>query len=136
MENLINTRAFESLKRVMTHWGFNDTEAAIYALLALSRKQMTAKDLAEIIGRAYSSVVNELNKLIRYGLVERSKTNKCYEYSAVIDLIQILRRERAMVRRLLTEVKECLDKIDMENEEFKEHLEEAIEYLGKLDMEV
>ncbi len=136
MRDLINTRAFESLKHVMTHWGFNDTESAIYALLALSRKEMGAKEIAESIGRAYSSVVNELNKLIRYGLVTRRKIDKCYEYSAVIDLIQILRRERAMVRRLLTEVKECLDKIEVENEEFKEHLEEAIEYLGKLDREV
>ncbi len=134
MRDIMETRAFQSLKDVMIHWGFGDTEASIYALLALSPGSMTAKEIAEKIGRAYSSVVNELNKLIRHGMVTRSKGEKCYHYSAVIDVIKIIRNERRKVINLLTQVMEDLENVkDNSVDELKRHLEEAIKYLGKLE---
>ncbi len=136
MRKIMETKAFQSLKDVMIHWGFGDTEASIYALLALSARPMTAKEIAENIGRAYSSVVNELNKLIRHGMVTRSKGEKCYHYSAVIDVIKIIRNERRKVINLLTEVKNDLEEVyDESILELKNHVEEALKYLGELDRE-
>ncbi len=136
MRDIMKTKAFQSLKDVMIHWGFGDTEASIYALLALSAKPMTAKEIAEKVGRAYSSVVNELNKLIRHGMVTRSKGEKCYHYSAVIDVIKIIRNERRKVINLLTEVRNDLEEMyDESVEELKNHVEEALKYLGELEKE-
>ncbi len=132
MINLINSKAYRSLRDVMIHWGFGHTGASIYALLALSSRPMTAKEIAEHVGRAYSSVINEINKLIRHGMVTRTKGEKCYEYSAVIDVIKIIKNKRKKVVDLLTHVKEGLDAYDHSFEDFKKHLEEAIYYLNKM----
>ena len=133
-KNMIDSKAYQSLKNVMIHWGFGETEASIYALLALSPRPMTAKEIAEQIGRAYSSVINEINKLIRHGMVTRNKGEKCYHYSAVIDVIKIIKNERRKVINLLSQTKEFLEEYHNNSfEEFKKHLEEAIRYLGEKD---
>ncbi len=126
--------AYRSLKDIMIHWGFGDTEASIYALLALSSRPMTAKEISEKIGRAYSSVVNELNKLIRYGMVTRGKSGRCYYYSAVVDVMKIIKNERRKVINLLSQTKESLERTYGDSfNELKRHLDEAIRYLGKMD---
>ncbi len=136
MRDLMKTKAYKSLRDLMIHWGFTETEASIYTLLALNQRAMDAREIAKEIHRAYSSVVNELNKLIRAGLVERTKGERCYNYTAVIDLIKLIRLERRKMLRMLTDLKGCLDDMDSgEYEEFRKHLEEALEYLGRLDKE-
>jgi len=119
----------------MIHWGFGDLESAIYALLVIKQKPMTAKEIANEIGYAYSSVVNALNQLIRHDMVERKKWGKCYTYSAVIDFIRIIKNERLKVKNFLTEAKIALEEEGEYNELLK-HLEEGIEYLGKMEKEV
>ncbi len=137
MKDLMKTKAYKNLRNIMLQWGFSNTEASIYALLALSEKPLGAKKIAERINRAYSSVVNELNKLIRAGLVERTKGERCYEYSAVLDLIGIIRMERKRLISMLSEINKCLKEIDGNvRRELINHLEEALDYLGRLEKEV
>ncbi len=127
--------AYSALKKVMVHWGFGDIEADIYSLLVLSKRSMTAREIAEEIGYAYSSVVNGLNNLRRHYLVEREKNGRCYAYSANINIIQILKNERRLVISYLTEAKNALEN-DEDYEDIVEHLEEGIKYLGKVEKEV
>jgi len=136
MIDLKEHKTYESLRRVMIHWGFGDLESAIYALLVMKQKPMTAKEIANEIGYAYSSVVNALNQLRRHEMIERKKGGKCYTYSAVIDFIRIIRNERMKVRNFLTEAKMALEAEDGEYAELLKHLEEGIEYLGKMEKEV
>ena len=136
MRDLKEHKTYESLRRVMIHWGFGELEAAIYALLVMKQKPMTAKEIANEIGYAYSSVVNALNQLRRHEMVERKKGVKCYTYSAVIDFIRIIKNERLKVKNFLTEAKMALEGKDEEYAELLRHLEEGIEYLGKLEKEV
>ncbi len=133
IRTIMTSKAFAALKEMMLHWGFSETESSIYALLALYPQDLTAREIAELIDRAYSSVVNEINKLIRYGLVVRRKKNKCYHYGAVIDMVQIVRNEREKVRELLNEAKEAMVELPFENEELKEHLNEVLKYFRKLE---
>ena len=136
MRDLKKHRTYDSLRRVMIHWGFGDLESAIYALLVMNQKPMTAKEIANEIGYAYSSVVNALNQLRRHDMVERKKSGKCYTYSAVIDFIRIIKNERLKVKNFLTEAKMALEEENGEYAELLEHLEEGIRYLGKLEKEV
>ncbi len=129
--------AFNSLKKIMIHWGFGEMGASIYALLALSDKPMEAREIAKAVGRAYSSVVTELNNLRRYGLVERDKDERCYTYYAITDIVQIISNERKKVLNLLGEIKSSLEEIDNKTyQNFIIHLDKAIKYLGKLNREV
>jgi len=136
MRDTINYETYNALKKVMIHWGFGDIEASIYALLVLKNKPMGAREIAEKVGYAYSSVVNALNQLRRYELVERDKNGKCYSYHAVIDFIKILKNERRRVKKLLTEIKEALKNEKENYTELLQHLENGIKYLGKIDKEV
>lgn len=137
MRDLMKTKAYKNLRDLLIHWGFTNMEASIYALMALSQKPMGAREIAEKLNRAYSSVVNELNKLLRYGIVERSKGDRCYQYSAVIDLIGIIHMERRKLIRMLSNIKDSLESMRRERYgDFINHLEEALEYLGRLEREV
>jgi len=127
--------AYSALKKVMVHWGFGDIEADIYSLLVLSKKAKSAKEIADEIGYAYSSVVNGLNNLRRHYLVEREKNGRCYAYSANINIIQILKNERRLVISYLTEAKNAL-KTDEDYADIVKHLEEGIKHLGKVEKEV
>ncbi len=136
MINIKEHKTYDSLRKVMIHWGFGDLESAVYALLVMNRKPMSAKDIADELGYAYSSVVNALNQLRRHQLVERAKAGKCYVYSAVIDFVRIIKNERARVKNFLTEAKSALEEENGEYAELLKHLEEGIEYLGHVEKEV
>jgi len=135
MRNIKNHGTFNALRKVMVHWGFAEIEATIYSLLVLKKEPMTAREIAEEIGYAYSSVVNALNNLRRHELVEREKGRKCYSYRAVIDFIRIIKNERRRVRNFLTEAREALEDEKDDYSTLWEHLNEGIEYLGKIDKE-
>jgi len=136
MRDIINHETYNALKKVMIHWGFGDIEATIYALLVLKKKPMSAREIAEVVGYAYSSVVNALNQLRRHELVERDKSGKCYSYNAVIDFVKIIKNERRRVMKFLSEAKEALKNEKEDYTELIQHLEDGIKYLGMIDKEV
>ena len=120
----------------MLHWGFTDIEASVYSLLLLKKKALSAREIAEEIGYAYSSVVNALNRLKRFQLVEREKKGKCYFYTPVTNIVEIIRNERRIVRNYLIEVREALKEGGEKYSELLKRVEEGIEYLGRVDKEV
>ncbi len=136
MKHITKNGAYSSLKKVMIHWGFGDIDASVYAILALNREEMTAKEIAEESGYAYSSVVNSLNHLRRYYLVERDKKGKCYSYKAVIDFVKILKNERRLVVNLLKETKETLKDGTEKYEEIMDNIEKGIKYLGEIEKKI
>ena len=136
MIDIINQRVLTALKKVMLHWGFTHIEASVYSLLLLKKKAMSAREIAEETGYAYSSVVNSLNRLKRFQLVEREKKGKCYFYTPVTNIVEIIRNERRIVRNYLIEVREALKEGGEKYSELLKCIEEGIEYLGKVDKEV
>jgi len=135
MKDIIKNGARDALKKVVLHRGLNDIESEIYTLLVLSKTKMSAREIAESTGYAYSSVVNALNNLRRRYLVDRNKRARCYEYEANVDFVEMLRKERKQLIEYLTEAKNALkDKDDYKD--LVEHIEECIKYLGKVEKEV
>ncbi len=133
MRNIKDHGTFNALKNVMMHWGFGHIEATIYSLLVLKKESMTAREISKEIGYAYSSVVNALNHLRRYDLVERSKRGKCYSYRAVIDFVRIIANERRRAIKFLEEAKKALEGERDEYEELWKHLEIGMKYLGSIE---
>ena len=135
MKDIIKNGAYDALKKVVLHRGLNDIESEIYTLLVLSKTKMSAREIAESTGYAYSSVVNALNNLRRRYLVDRNKRTRCYEYGANADFVGMLRRERRQLIEYLTEARNALkDKKDYKD--LVEHIDECINYLGKVEKEV
>ena len=99
---------YDTLRKMMRHWGFGDACSSIYALLATTGESMTAEEISAHVGYAYSSVINELNYLMREGLVERGRKGKKYAYTAVVDLLGIIRKERHRLMSLLEEMRGAL----------------------------
>ena len=123
------------MKKIMLHWGFTHIEASIYSLLLLKNEEMCAREIAEKTKYAYSSVINALNRLRRYHLVEREKKGKCYFYTPVTNIVEILRNERKRVRNYLIELRKALKEEKEKYSELLRHVEEGIEYLGRAEKE-
>ncbi len=132
----INERIYTALKKIMLHWGFTHIEASVYSLLLLKNEEMCAKEIAEKTKYAYSSVVNALNRLRRFQLVEREKKGKCYFYIPVTNIVEIIRNERKRVRNYLMELRDALREEGEKYSELLRRVEEGIEYLGKVEKEV
>ncbi len=132
---MMDRKVYSGIHKVMMHWGFRETAASIYATLVVEDRPMSAKEIADKIGRAYSSVINELNILRRYGLVERRRVNRKCMYTGVIDLVEVIKNERRRVLNFLKEIKEGVSDRD-KYKDIMENVEHAIEYLGKIEEEV
>ena len=127
-------RAYEGMRRVMRHWGFGDACSSIYALLAISGESLTAKEISEKVGYAYSSVINEINSLIREGLVERERKGRKYAYIAVTDFLEIIRKERRRLMGMLEETKDALKGFKEESiESLTKSIDESLRYLREVE---
>ncbi|MCD6411064.1 MAG: transcriptional regulator [Thermoplasmata archaeon] len=133
MVGIIDQRVFRALKKVMLHWGFTNIEATIYSLLLLENKTMSAIEIAKETGYAYSSVINALNGLKRFQLIEREKKGKCYYFTPVSNIVEIIRNERKAVRNYLIELRGALKEEGKKYSELLRRVEEGIEYLGEAE---
>ena len=94
-----NRGLYSAVKELMEHWGFGETCSSIYALLFVSEKPLTAEEVAQELGYAYSSMVNELNKLRKDGLISRERNGgRKYVYVALrrVDFILLKEKEKAL----------------------------------------
>ncbi len=127
-------KAYEGIRRVMKHWGFGDSCASIYAVLVVSDKPMTADEISKSVGYAYSSVINELNRLMREGFIERGRKGRRYTYSAVTDFLEIIRKERHRLMGMLKETKNSLEGIkNRKMEGLAESINASLEYLREVE---
>jgi len=127
-------RIENKIAEIMRHYGFGECEARIIAILALQGK-MRAKEIAEKIGYAYSTVVNTLNFLRRTGFVIKEKEKKVYVYSTNLDFVKIIEEDRKRLSSLLNSLKEEIIKA---GENYKDKfssfifkIESALKYLDK-----
>ena len=108
--NSMNRSLYRETKALMMHWGFGETCSSIYALLFVSEEPLTAKEVADELGYAYSSMINELNKLRRESVISRERKGRKYAYSARKDVDSILIRERERTRSILKGMDKALDR--------------------------
>lgn len=120
------------LKKILKQWGFGEVEADIFAHLSTS-DGLTAKEISDKIGYAYSTTINSLNNLIRMGYVERSKKERKFVYFANLDFVKIIEREISKTSNLLKELKNEIckleDKYKSKLRELVLKIEHAIKYL-------
>ena len=121
---------------IMRHYGFGDSEAAIMAVLAINGK-LTAKEIAEKTGYAYSTVINALNFLKRTGFVLKEKKNRICIYSTNLDFVRIIQEDRARLSNLLNSLKEDIKNAEEKYKDKLTHLilkiENALKYLNKAE---
>ncbi len=91
------------------HWGFGETCSSIYALLFVSEEPLTAEEVADELGYAYSSMINELNKLRREFVITREREGRKYVYSSRRDVESILLREKEKTLSILNRMNEILN---------------------------
>ncbi len=128
--NSINRSLYRETKRLMMHWGFGETCSSIYALLFISEDSMTAKEVADELGYAYSSMINELNKLRREGVIIRERKGRKYAYAAVKSIDSILLKEKEKTLSILKMMGEHMKKHrDMLEEKAWESVERSIDII-------
>lgn len=124
------------IAEIMKHYGLGDCEASIIATLS-THGEMTAKEIAEKTGYAYSTIVNSLNYLRRIGFVKKGKINRLCIYSTDLDFIKMIEEDRKKLSNLLDTLREEIKIIE---DKYKDKLsnlvlkiENALKYLKKLE---
>lgn len=113
MRKIINSKnksLYQETKHLLLHWGFGESCSSIYALLFISEKPLTAEEVAEELGYAYSSMINELNKLRREGIVTRERKDNKYVYISYKMIDSILLKEKEKTLSILNRMNEILNK--------------------------
>lgn len=98
-----------------TRWGVNRTVAQIHALLFLSRKPLTAEEIAETLAVARSNVSNSLRELQGWGIVKLVHVmgDKRDHFESMKDVWEMFRvvldeRKKREVDPTLRVLRECI----------------------------
>ncbi len=97
----------KKLRKLLKHWGLGEAEADVFATLAMS-DGLTAKDIANELGYAYSTTINCLNNLMRMGYVERDKKDRKFVYFANTNFVKFVDDE---IKKIKTSLKEIAKEI-------------------------
>lgn len=127
------------IKKVAKHWGLGEIESSIYAIIVTSEPFLTAREIAQKIGYAYSSTINGLNNLVRSGFSEKRRENGKNVYSPTIDFVEIIKKEVDDIHSLLKQVAGSIYALESTYKrklsELLERIEKAIGYLEKTKTE-
>ena len=128
-----NRGLYGAVKELMEHWGLGETCSSIYALLFVSEKPLTAEEVARELGYAYSSMVNELNKLRKDGLISRERNGgRKYVYAAVRGVDSILLKEKEKALSILSRIYDYLQEHDdFLNNETRVSVEKSINIIKR-----
>ncbi len=122
----------KKLRDIIKQWGIGDVEAEIFAILATS-DGLTAKEISDELGYAYSTTINSLNSLRRMGYVERTRRNRRFVYFANIDFVRIIDQEMKKLtislKDIIKEIRQLEDKYKNKLKELANKIENAIKYL-------
>ncbi|MEM2583549.1 MAG: helix-turn-helix domain-containing protein [Candidatus Thermoplasmatota archaeon] len=124
----------EKLRRLLKYLGFEDIESEIFATLMTS-DGLTAEEIANSIGYAYSTTVNSLNNLSRMGYIEKVRKERKFVYFPKIDFVKIIEQEMRKMSSMLKEIAlEFKDKISYRKKfsNLTQKIEEAIRYIEKM----
>ena len=124
------------IRRLLTAWGFPESCALIFAVLALSPRPLTMGEIAGITRYGKSTVCAGLKLLERAGLVSKVKMNRRYLYQVNVDLLGVLvDRQLRMLRRVVEPLRDRLHELlgrDEIGEELRGRLRLVHRELGRL----
>ncbi|RLF39057.1 MAG: hypothetical protein DRN21_04165 [Thermoplasmata archaeon] len=127
-------RVRKKLREMFIHWGFGETEADISAILA-TRDGLTAREISDEVGCAYSTAINSLNQLRRMGYINRAKQNRKFVYSFSTDFVSLINRDAQKLiqgfRDLSREIHHAGENYRGKIAELKKKVEKALQYLEK-----
>ena len=127
------------IKKIARHWGLGEIESSIYAVIVTSETLLTAREIAQKIGYAYSSTINGLNNLIRSGFSEKRREKRKNVYNPLIDFVEIIKKETDDIHSLLKQVAGGIhaleDTYKRKLAEVLKRIEIAIGYLEKTKIE-
>jgi len=122
----------KKLSNVLKEWGLGEAEAEIFATLATSGG-LTAKEISDELGYAYSTTINCLNNLRRMGYVERSKEKRKFIYFANTDFAGLVEREikkmTSSLKEIVREIHKLEDRYRNKLKELAVRIEKAIKYI-------
>lgn len=81
----------KEISSMARNWGLSEGGAALYAVLALSGKELTMNDLMKSTGYSLSSVSTHLKGLCEKYMVSRTKKDGVYIYKAEVNFEEIFR---------------------------------------------
>ena len=123
------------IKKIARHWGFGEIDSSIYAAIVISEKPLTAYEIAQKIGYAYSSTISGLNHLVRSGFLEKRRDGGKNVYIPTMDFVEIIKKERENIHSLLQQIASSIHALETTYKrklgELLERTEKAIGYLEK-----
>ena len=127
----------ENIRLIFKHWGFGEICSSIYAVLSLSDRPLTAKEISEHIDYAYTSTINALNKGIELGHLRKLRQGRKNVYYIDSDLSDIIKEKLSQFLEILEETEKSIKQLDERHRErlenFLKTLGSAIQFLKKLE---
>jgi predicted transcriptional regulator len=112
-----------NIKDVLSHGGFDEIDASIYTALTLAGEPMTATEIADGIGYAYSTTINALNRLIRLGHVSKHRRGRRNIYYPATDLTGIIQAELHRFVSLLKQTAHSIQQLDEQRQRIDDVLD-------------
>lgn len=117
-----------NIKDVLSHGGFEEIDASIYATLTLADAPMTAQDIADDIDYAYSTTINALNHLIQLGHISKRRQGRKNVYYLATDLTRIVKGE---VHQFITLLKQTARSIHRLDESHRHRMGEVLDMVNR-----
>ncbi|MCD6477676.1 MAG: hypothetical protein J7K87_01610 [Candidatus Aenigmarchaeota archaeon] len=102
----------ENIKKILNHWGFGEICSSIYAVLSLSDKPLTARELSRKIGYAYTTTINALNHSIGLGHIRKMRKDGSNVYYIDADISDIVKEELIKFVKVLEDTKKSIHTLD------------------------
>ena len=102
----------DNLKMVLKHWGFGEICSSMYAVLALSNESLTAKELSDRIGYAYTTTINALNHSMGLGHIKKMRQGGRYVYYIDADLADIIKEKLDQFLDILEKTENSIQQLD------------------------
>ena len=102
----------DNLKMVLKHWGFGEICSSMYAVLALSNESLTAKELSDRIGYAYTTTINALNHSMGLGHIKKMRQGGRYVYYIDADLADIVKEKLDQFLDILEKTENSIQQLD------------------------
>ena len=131
-------RLMDDIKKIAKHWGFGEIDSSIYATILTSEKPLTAHEISDMIGYAYSSTINALNHMVRAGFLEKRREGRKNVYFPTMDFVDIIRKDSENVCSLLQQMANRIHALEGKYKQkfasLLQRIEKAIGYLEKTKM--
>ena len=138
MINIDIRKLMDDIKKIAKHWGFGEIDSSIYAVIVTSERPLTAYEISNKIGYAYSSTINALNQMVRAGFLEKKRENGKNVYLPTMDFVDIIRKDSENIRSLLQQIANRIHSLEgkykQKFESLLQGIEKAIGYLERAKM--